>query len=118
MIDILIHEFGPNRSLNVIIGNEKIDATAVLEFLTIANYKFTFFVNSRLQKLGKREILKEDINIGIQDNINRFRKENLDIFKLIKCSKAFLSTFHVLAELHTICNELILCVDNYKDFVQ
>ena len=49
MIDILIHEFGPNRSLNVIIGNEKIDATAVLEFLTIANYKFTFFVNSRLQ---------------------------------------------------------------------
>ena len=56
MIDILIHEFGPNGSLNVIIGNEKIDATAVLEFLTIANYKFTFFVNSRLQKLGKREI--------------------------------------------------------------
>ena len=117
MIDILIHEFGPNGSLNVIIGNEKIDATAVLEFLTIANYKFTFFVNSRLQKLGKWENVKEDINIGIQD-INRFRKENLDIFKFIKCSEAFMSTFHVLAELHTICNELILCVDNYKAFVQ
>ena len=118
MIDILIHEFGPNGSLNVIVGNEKIDATAVLEFLRIANYKFTFFVNSCLQKLGKREILKEDINIGIQDNINRFRMENLDIFKFIKCSEAFTSTFHVLSELHTICNELILCVDNYKAFVQ
>ena len=81
MIDILIHEFGPNGSLNVIVGNEKLDATAVLEFLTVANYKFTLFVNSRLQKLGKWEILKEDIDIGIQDNISRFRIQNLEIFK-------------------------------------
>lgn len=118
MIDILIHEFGPNGSLNVIVGNEKLDATAVLEFLMVANYKFTLFVNSRLSKLGKWEILKEDIDIGIEDNIKHFRIQNLEMFKFIKCAEAFMTTFNVLAELHTICHELIVCVDNYKSYVQ
>ena len=46
MLDILIHKFGPNGCLNEIVGSPKLDATSVLEVLTLANYKFVLFVNS------------------------------------------------------------------------
>ena len=118
MLDILINEFGPNGCLNEIVGNPKLDATAILEVLTVANYKFVLFVNSQLKMLGKQEIFKENMDCTIEENINHFRIENLEIFKFVKCAEAFMTTFSVLAELHTICNELIVCLDNYKQFVQ
>ena len=117
MLDILIHKFGPNGCLNEIVGNPKLDATSVLEVLTLANYKFVLFVNSRLQMLGKWEIFNKDIDCTIEENINHFRIANLEIFKFIKCAEAFMTTFSVLAELHTICNKLIVCLDNHKYFL-
>ena len=117
MVDQLI-EFSAKSSFHKILGSPKLDPTSILDVLIMCNSKFINFILYYLKPVTSWEIYKMDFNSPTLESIEKWLLENLSIFRHIKFTRAMVTKFDVLSEIHKLCDELIKCIDNYIVYIQ